>query len=54
MLLDDRHDALVRGTWRKGGADCQKSVHPLALLGDGSVLVTAGVVLLHPNEKDEN
>jgi hypothetical protein len=34
MLLDDRHDALVRRAGRQRRADRQQGVHPLARLCD--------------------
>jgi hypothetical protein len=53
-LLDGVHDPIVRRAGGQGGTDGQEGVHPLALLGDRTVLVTPGVVLLHPVEEDQD
>ena len=54
VLLDEVHDSIIRRSGAQGRAHSQERVHPLALLGDRTVLVTPGVVLLHPVEEDQH
>lgn len=54
VLLDNSHDAVVRRAGRESGADGEEGVHALRLLGDRTVLVTPGVVLLHAEEEDQD